>query len=103
MLEKIDFKSGQVILNDFDFDDTIPLEEQIWSFKHDILQVRYDKGLILDLGWLPEFNLEDGIFTLVIVKNQNWSNPIFTKRTKSLKEIYEYIKEAIDLVESLKN
>ncbi|WP_169091751.1 hypothetical protein [Paenibacillus sp. PL91] len=61
MLEKIDFKSGQVILNDFDFDDTTPLEEQIWSFKHDILQVRYDKGLILDLGWLPEFNLEDGI------------------------------------------
>lgn len=53
MLKKIDFKSGQVILNDFDFDDTIPLEEQIFSFKHDIFQVKYNNDLILDLGWLP--------------------------------------------------
>lgn len=102
MFEKINFKSGQVILNDFDFNDNIPLDEQTWSFKEDIIQVRYDNDYVLDLGWYPEFNMQEGSFKLIIVKIDDWLNPIFCKRTKSLKEIYDNINEAILLVETLK-
>ncbi|ANY70795.1 hypothetical protein BBD42_17320 [Paenibacillus sp. BIHB 4019] len=98
----MDFKSGDVILNDFDFNEGVALDQQIWSFKEDILQVRYDNKFVLDLGWYPEFNLDDGSFKLIIVEIDDWLNPLFIKRTKSLNEIYEYIKEAILFVEKLK-
>ncbi|WP_338552538.1 hypothetical protein [Paenibacillus sp. KS-LC4] len=81
------FKSGDVILNDFDFNEGVALDHQIWSFKEDILQVRYDNKFVLDLGWYPEFNLDDGSFKLNIVKNDDWLNPLFIKRTKSLNEM----------------
>lgn len=100
-MEEFDFKTGMVILNDFDFIKSLEPGEQpedkLWSFKHDIIQVKYKKGIVLDLGWLPEFDLEKGKFKLVIIKERNWETPIFLKRTKSIKKICEYITEAIEV------
>ncbi|MEK4043322.1 hypothetical protein NSU18_06630 [Paenibacillus sp. FSL H8-0048] len=100
-MEKFDFKTGEVILNDFDFEDNKSYAEQIWSFKEDILQVRYKKNNVIDLGWYPEFDLEEGYFKLIIVKKDDWLNPIFCKTTKSIKEVRDFIAEAVDIAESL--
>ncbi|MHA6532313.1 hypothetical protein [Paenibacillus sp. BAC0078] len=100
-MEKFDFKTGTVILNDFDFVDNISYAEQIWSFKEDILQVRYKNVNVLDLGWYPEFDLEEGCFKLVVVKIDDWLNPIFCKTTKSIKEIRDFIAEAVEVAERL--
>ncbi|ULL16191.1 hypothetical protein DVH26_18110 [Paenibacillus sp. H1-7] len=100
MFEIIDFKSGKVVLNDLDFDPNLSYEEQIWSFKEDILQVRYHNGFILDVGWYPEFNLEIGSFNIVVVQMDDWLNPIFERRTQDLHKLYSCIIEAIDVAKA---
>lgn len=95
------FKSGNVILNDFDFDISIPYEEQKWSFKEDILQVRYQQKYVLDLGWYPDFDLDEGAFRLVVVEIDDWLNPLFSRKTNSVVEIIEFVNEAIIYLESI--
>ena len=52
-------------------------------FKEDMLQLENsDQKLVLDIGWYPEGNLAIGEYCMVLVKNQNWDNPIFTFRTR---------------------
>lgn len=99
-MESINFKSGEVSLNDFDFVDNKSYAEQLWSFKEDILQVVY-QDFVLDLGWYPEFDLEKGSFRLVIVKDENWMDPIYCKRTQSISEVRELIMEAVELAERI--
>lgn len=99
-MKNFNFKTGEVVLNDFDLVDNLSLPDQIWSLKEDILQVRY-KGCILDLGWYPEFNLEEGCFKLVVVRENDWLNPILCKKTQSITEVVIYIDEAIEVAEQL--
>lgn len=100
-MKKFNFKTGKVCLNDFDFieelEPTDQPKEKIWSFKQDIIQVKYEHGIVLDLGWMPEFNLEDGEFTLAVLKEYDWSDPIFFQKTKSIKTLYSYMEKAIDI------
>lgn len=98
---EFDFKAGKVILNDFDFVDNLSYAEQIWSFKEDILQVRYNNIYVLDLGWYPEFDLKRGSFKLVVVKIDDWLNPYFSKRTRSISEVRNYIVEAVAVAETV--
>lgn len=98
-----DFKSGDVILNDFDFDPSIPYTEQKWSFKEDIFQVRYhQEKYIIDLGWYPEFNFDEGRFKLMVVEvhGTEW-HPLKIRETTSIEEIIAYVNEAIEFVESI--
>ncbi len=48
-IEKLNFKNGKIIYDDFDIDLSRPLDEQIFSLKEDLLQAEYGK-YILDIG-----------------------------------------------------
>ncbi|MCS7464401.1 hypothetical protein N0M98_30330 [Paenibacillus doosanensis] len=102
MFSNIDFNGGIVVVNDLDFDPTRSYEEQIWSFKQDILQVRYPNGYILDVGWYPEFCLDEGSFKIIIVQEYEWLNPIYEKQTKNLHSLYNCILEGINIIAGLK-
>ena len=97
MIKDIDFKKGKITYNDFNIDSKIPFKNQEFSFKEDILQVNYPQGYLLDVGWYPEFNPK-GKFTIYIIKNCDWSNPIAIKKTKSLETLKKILLEFIDLI-----
>ncbi|MCG7409202.1 hypothetical protein MH117_17430 [Paenibacillus sp. ACRRX] len=99
MLTAIDFTPGKITYNEFHFDPQLPLAEQIWSLKHDILQVAFeDERFILDVGWLPEFDTERGSFIVVVVENYDWDYPLYQNRTMELLMLRTYIEDAINFV-----
>jgi hypothetical protein len=45
----------------------IPELDRWWVFKEDMLQIRHERhNRLLDLGWYPEGNLEEGHYGLVM-------------------------------------
>lgn len=101
-MNNINFGKGKVVLNDLDLKEDILLNEQVWSLKEDILQVEYGEDYILDVGFYPEFDIEKGEFRLVIVKGKYWDEPLFTKSTKSIKQLYLDLDEAINWLNQIK-
>ena len=37
---------------------------------------RKDELFIIDVGWYPDGNVEEGLYRGVVVRNENWSDPI---------------------------
>lgn len=103
MVEDIDFRDGVIELHDFYYEPEKPPEEQKWFFKQDILQVQYDEGqYILDVGWLPEFNLIEGAFKIVVVCNYDWDQPVFRRNAIEIDKAKFCIKEGIELIGKLR-
>lgn len=102
MISDIDFGNGKIVYNDFNIKKDIPLEEQIWELKEDLLQVKYsfrNKDVyLIDVGWYPEFNV-NGEFRLCLVKNYNWDIPIRKVCCKfdDLKESIFYLVKFTDM------
>jgi hypothetical protein len=62
-------------------------DHDYWNWMNeDILQLRHPGNILIDVGWLPEGN-PAGCFKLVAIHNQDWSNPLKKKETRSLKEL----------------
>jgi hypothetical protein len=99
-LQPLQFPAGwHVVCNQF-FDiepgedlyiDGLP-EGNAWElFLQDMLLIRNDsKKLNLDLGWQPEAD-PSGLFTLRLIKNEDWSNPVASFETSSKSEIVDKI------------
>jgi len=98
-LKSINFRSGVITYNDFDIDPLIPLIEQEFSLKEDILQVDYGPYL-LDLGWNPDCNVK-GKFVVRLIHNYDWQNPIQRFEAKDLATLKERLQEVIDHAEAL--
>jgi hypothetical protein len=88
-LSNIDFKSGEVVYNDFHMDSTLPLKEQLMYLNEDLMQVQYPKNFVLDIGWYHGMN---GRFVVRVIKDQEWDNPILRKETRSFNRLEEFIK-----------
>lgn len=99
--DHLDFRSGKIVFNDFYLNSDVPLDEQIWSLKEDILQVEYSNEYILDVGWVHDFDAEKGYFKLVIIQQGDWLNPIFIWKTKSVRQLYNYMNKAVSKLEIL--
>lgn len=97
MLELINFKSGKITYDEFNIDFNRPLRMQLDSLKEDLLQVEYDKGYIIDLGWYPEFD-ENGCFVVYVIRNFEWHMPIFEKRASTKFELKQFVEEAVRLI-----
>lgn len=61
ILDGLDLKNGNVTYNDFDIDPALSFEEQVWSFKEDLLQIFFNNQYCIYVGWYPDFN-QDGLF-----------------------------------------
>ena len=60
-------------------------------FVQNLLQLKYPHhNLILDLGWIPEANL-NGNYQLALIKNEDWEYPIVTFESMNKEEIVNKI------------
>lgn len=98
-MKNIDFKSGEIVYDEFNIDFSKPLEEQLDCLLEDLIQVKYEKGYLLDLGWYPEYETK-GEFCVQIIKNQNWDKPIYKKTCEEKEELNAELIKAIGIVES---
>lgn len=101
-MNNINFGKGKVVLNDLNLKENLLLNKQVWSLKEDILQVEYGEDYVLDVGFYPEFNIEKGEFRLVIIKGQYWDQPLFIKSTRSIKQLYLDLDEAVNWLNQIK-
>ncbi|CAM2897844.1 hypothetical protein HAHI6034_01800 [Hathewaya histolytica] len=100
MFENVDFgKEVNKKYIDFYVNKDIPLEEQIDLLKEDFLQVSYDNGYPIHMGWYPELD-EDGNFRVSVIKDYQWNNSILQKSCRDLSLLNEYVHEYINLIES---
>ena len=97
MLKDIDFKSGEIAYNEFNIDFSKPLKEQVYCLNEDLLQVIYDTGYIIDLGWYPEFD-ENGCFVVNVIQNLEWNMLVFEKRTRNEFELRQFLQEAVEFL-----
>ncbi|MCR5771462.1 MAG: hypothetical protein K6G87_09560 [Butyrivibrio sp.] len=89
------FYPGEVIYNNFHISSTKTMEEQWDNLHEDLIQVEYEGGLILDIGWYPECD-PTGRFIINLIKDYNWENPLKKIETKNICEMYSGINTIMD-------
>lgn len=103
MLRNINWREGTVLYNNFKIKKDVQLQDQLWELNEDLLQVEYKDDFsnkyLIDVGWYPEFD-KRGELKIVIVKNYDWCNPVFTK-TCGLEEAIESIETSAKYVYTL--
>ena len=88
----------EVIINSFlDVDVTqYSSDDTIWrGFTENILHIRSTlkkKDIAIDLGWYPE-NDVSGAFHLMMIKNNNWKEPVEEINSRNKDEIVDKIEE----------
>ncbi|WP_042959162.1 hypothetical protein [Erwinia tasmaniensis] len=87
-------KGGVVTFDDFPIKEGQSLEVYIDDLKEDMLQVAFPEGYILDVGWRPSFEI-DGKFHVVLIKDYDWSSPIYSGSAENLVELKENINKAL--------
>lgn len=97
---EIDLKGGSLSYYDFNIDSNVPLQNQIYEIKEDLIQILYGDHYLIDVGWYPEFDVE-GSFVVRIIKDFDWQSPIYENETKNLWELKSYIQDCIDEVVKL--
>lgn len=102
MFKKLDFSPGKVEHDSFDINYELPLVDQIDWLTEDLFQVNYDDKYMLDIGWYSSFPSLGG-FRIVVVKDFDWSNPIFSKECSRQDELDCYVQEGVNLIKSLIN
>ena len=101
MFKNLDFSPGIVVYDDFNIDKNIPLKEQFFSLKEDLFQVSYKNDMyLIDIGWYSDLNLSEK-FRVVIIKNYDWDAPIYSKKTKDLKQLDKIVKECAEIVRKI--
>lgn len=95
----IDFseKNGTVVFDDFNISENTSLSEQAYELKEDMLQITFPNWSILDVGWRPSFEI-NGSFKLLLIKDYNWDNPIYSDSLSSVSELKKSIEIAISKI-----
>lgn len=95
-LSSFDFRGGIVIYNDLDVEDLY--------LKEDLLQVEYAVNefskILVDLGWYGDEAEQKGIFKILVLKDSDWDNPIYTMEFESLDDLRIYLNDAIEFAVS---
>ncbi len=91
MLDEIIFSPGKVTYNNFHIVSDKSLEDQWENLLEDLVQVEYDNSLILDIGWYPECDPK-GHFTICLIKELDWDNPLEKINVRSKEEIIKAVK-----------
>lgn len=99
MFEDVNFYSGSVTWN-LSYNPNGSIEEQLLSLGEDLFQVNYDTEntkYTIDVGWYPESSVH-GSFRIVIIKNCNWEDFLYDKRTRDYGQLHRYMEECVDIV-----
>lgn len=82
------FAGGTVTHNDLSLLQDVAVAKQIDLLKEDMLQVEFAGGLLLDVGWYPEFDVAGG-FRINVIKNFDWDRPLITLTAHETSELVE--------------
>ena len=101
MFETFDF--GEHVISkyiDFEVDPHKTFEEQMFSFKLDMIQISYSNNYVLDVGWYPEL-VESGHFVVVVIFDHDWSNPCLRFECQRLEQLEAYLHMCVDYISQL--
>ncbi|MGR2680378.1 hypothetical protein [Chromobacterium haemolyticum] len=81
-----------------DIDETFNLGDEtlLFSLKEDILQIECEPlGLLVDVGWYPEFNPR-GRFRIYVIQHADWDQPLEEKTAKNLAQLFDALTAIIE-------
>lgn len=99
-IQNLNIIDGVITYNDFDIDENTPFQDQKYSFKEDILQIKFGKHFLLDVGWYPEFNPK-GYFKAYVIQNYDWDNPLYEEKCRTVQELKAVIEKFAALINKL--
>jgi hypothetical protein len=90
-----DYAPGVIKYIEEDLTLDIPFSQQEDCLREDLLQVAYgESNLILDVGWYPQGDIE-GSFSIFVIKDYDWSSPVFFQESKTTESLFDAISRAI--------
>lgn len=96
-MQRIDLQSGKITYDEFHINFDIPLTEQLDALLEDLVQIEYENGYLIDLGWYPEFDAK-GRFIVQLIKSYNWEKPIYMQYSSDGKQLKEILMQAINMI-----
>lgn len=99
MIKDLDYgKNVSTKYIDFDIDPNLPLSEQNSALKENMVQIVYKNNYTLDVGWYGGIN---GAFTIMIVKDYDWDNPIIKEESTDLDGLKVALEKCIEHINKL--
>ena len=96
-LDESVFLPGKVTYNSFDISFDKPFEQQTFSLNEDLVQVEYENGYLIDIGWYPECDPK-GELILQLIHDNDWSNPVKKINIHNVDSLYEEIRLMINTI-----
>lgn len=96
-IEDFRFGNGKVVFWDLDSISVgIPIKEQLDELKEDLAQIHFPSGVIIDVGWYPEFSMA-GSFVVNVVRENEWDDPIFKMECPSTEGLISALDQAVSV------
>lgn len=96
-IENSIFFPGVVKYNTYNIDFNKSLARQKEELNEDLIQVEFQGGYILDIGWFPEYNEKGGII-IQLIQNYKWETPIYKQEVKDLVSLYQCIENVLKII-----
>ncbi len=100
--QPFNFGSGTVTHSSWDFDESVPLNEQLWRYGQDLIMVEYGRsGLNLHIAWRQQGEGSKGEFLVILARGYEWDKPLIERRPQSLEalraELVEIVRKADEI------
>jgi hypothetical protein len=76
-----------------------PLAEQLRELKEDLAQISFPRGLVVDVGWYPEF-ARTGSFQVSLIQSGDWDHSLRQFHAFTVSELIRHVNQAIHFAES---
>lgn len=88
----IDIKDGVISHDSISWinDDFKITEDTVFDLSSDLLQIKFNDQILLDVGWYPDLNV-NGRFRILLIKNTNWEFPLLNVQCSNIKELKQNI------------
>ncbi len=100
MIDASVFAPGKVIYNCFSISFEKAFDQQLESLTEDLIQVEYEQGFIVDIGWYPEYDPK-GSLVVQLIKDENWDKPVEKAIVANMDEMRDAIKRMKSVISIL--
>ena len=90
MIDEKIFEQGKITYNNYQIVLEKNLEEQWENLLEDLIQVEYENGYLIDIGWYPECDPK-GNLKILLIKDTDWEHPVIEYRASSTFDIYKAV------------